>query len=72
MDLGVSDVVGIDGDYVPRSHLKIAAETFVALDIAQHMRLARRFDIALCLEVAEHLAPERGECSSRISAGSRM
>jgi SAM-dependent methyltransferase len=61
MDLGVRDVVGIDGEYVPRSHLKIAAETFVALDIAQHLRLARRFDIALCLEVAEHLAPERGE-----------
>ena len=61
MDLGVSDVLGIDGGYVPRARLKIAPEAFLALDLAEPLRLRRTFDIAVCLEVAEHLGPERGE-----------
>lgn len=61
MDLGVADAVGIDGEYISRSRLKIPRDAFRAHDLAQPLVLSRRFDLALCLEVAEHLPQERGE-----------
>ena len=52
---GVSDIVGIDGDYVVRSELKIPTDCFHAHDITQPVDLGRRFDLVQSLEVAEHL-----------------
>jgi SAM-dependent methyltransferase len=57
---GVSDVVGVDGDYVPRDSLRIPHEWFVALDLEGNVDLGRRFDLAICLEVAEHLRADGG------------
>ncbi len=56
-DAGVSEVVGIDGPYVPRDELLIAPDTFVAADLNRPLPLGREFDLALCLEVGEHLPP---------------
>jgi SAM-dependent methyltransferase len=53
--LGVEDVVGIDGAWVPRDQLQIPAEAFVERDLTHPFRLGRTFDLALSLEVAEHL-----------------
>jgi SAM-dependent methyltransferase len=53
--LGVDDVVGLDGDYVDRGRLKIPAGQFVAADLGTKFDLGRRFDLVQCLEVAEHL-----------------
>jgi SAM-dependent methyltransferase len=58
---GVSDVFGVDGDYVARSSLDIPIETFQPADLNQPLRLDRSFDLAVSLEVAEHLAPSRAE-----------
>lgn len=58
-DLGIEDVVGYDGDYVDRSLLQIPAEAFHPVDLNQPLRLSRRFDLAVSLEVGEHLHPER-------------
>jgi len=58
-ELGVEDVMGIDGDYVDRSALRIPADRFVAHDLVQPLRLHRSFDLAISLEVAEHLPGER-------------
>jgi SAM-dependent methyltransferase len=52
---GVSDVIGVDGDYVDRSAVQIPNDRFLALDICRPLNLDRRFDLALSLEVAEHL-----------------
>lgn len=57
--LGVTEVTGIDGDYVSRSHLLIPPERFVAGDLAAGFRLEGHFDLVMSLEVAEHLPPER-------------
>jgi SAM-dependent methyltransferase len=57
---GVEDVVGVDGDYVPPAQLDIPAEQFLARDLAAGLELERRFDLAMSLEVAEHLPPEAG------------
>jgi SAM-dependent methyltransferase len=55
---GVEDILGIDGDYVDRNILHIPPEHFKALDISRLFTLDRTYDLAICLEVAEHLAPE--------------
>lgn len=54
-DRGVGDVLGLDGDYVPRDRLLIAAEEFRPTDLSQPFRLGVRFDLVVSMEVAEHL-----------------
>ena len=56
LDLGVDDVVGVDGPYVPPEH---RVDAFVENDLRRPLRIDRRFDLALCLEVGEHLPHER-------------
>jgi SAM-dependent methyltransferase len=60
-NLGITDVVGIDGDWVNTSALKIPAEQFQRFDLRKPVALARTFDLAISVETAEHLPPERGE-----------
>jgi SAM-dependent methyltransferase len=60
-EMGVEHVVGIDGSSVPESLLELPAECFVAQDLNNELAVSRRFDLAMCLEVAEHLSPGRGE-----------
>ena len=55
---GVTDYIGLDGDYVGADALEIPAERFVAADLRAGARLDRRFDLAVSLEVAEHLPEE--------------
>ncbi len=57
-DAGVSRIVGLDGDYVDRARLQIAKETFIAHDLTQPFPELGRFDLAVSLEVAEHLDAE--------------
>lgn len=52
---GVEDVLGVDGPWVGAEAREIPDESFLAHDLTQPLRLDRRFDLALCLEVAEHL-----------------
>jgi SAM-dependent methyltransferase len=52
---GVQDFLGVDGDYVSREQLLIDRERFQSHDLSQPLTLDRRFDLASCLEVAEHL-----------------
>jgi SAM-dependent methyltransferase len=59
--LGVTETVGVDGDYVDRSLLQIANTDFLARDIAQPFDLGRRFDLVECLEVAEHVPHSASE-----------
>jgi SAM-dependent methyltransferase len=53
--LGVEEIVGIDGEYVDRSVLQIPQDCFRAFDLTKPLHLERAFDLALSLEVAEHL-----------------
>jgi SAM-dependent methyltransferase len=52
---GVTDFLGIDGDYVERRQLMIEPERFQARDLEKPIPFERRFDLAVSLEVAEHL-----------------
>lgn len=60
LEAGVTDVLGIDGAYA-RGSLRIDAERFLAADLREAIALDRRFDLALSMEVAEHLPPARAE-----------
>jgi len=53
-ELGVHDVLGIDGPWV-KAQLAIPPDKFVEHDLSAPLKLDRRFDLALSLEVAEHL-----------------
>ena len=55
---GVSDILGIDGDYVDRDMLYIPQQDFKTIDLNRPFTLNRTFDLAVCLEVAEHLEAE--------------
>src|SRR5262245_49046752 len=43
---GIENVLGLDGDYVPRSALRISAERFRATDLAKPFEQDRGFDLA--------------------------
>jgi len=56
--LGVSEIFGIDGQYVDRDVLQIPQDRFRAINLSKPFTLERTFDLAVSLEVAEHLPPE--------------
>ncbi len=59
-DLGVSSVLGIDGEYARTAGVLVDEHEFQAADLGLALPLQPgRFDVALCLEVAEHLPLER-------------
>ena len=58
---GAQEILGIDGEYVPRSLLLIPQDCFLAADLEHPITLARQFDLAMSLEVAEHLSPEAAD-----------
>ncbi|MEG5063534.1 glycosyltransferase [Microcoleus sp. B3-A4] len=53
--LGIADCLGIDGDYVDRTLLEIPLNQFKSYDLKQPLQVERKFDLAISLEVGEHL-----------------
>ncbi len=53
--LGITDQAGVDGPWVRAETLQIDPALFTSADLSAPLDLGRRFDLALCLEVAEHL-----------------
>jgi SAM-dependent methyltransferase len=52
---GVSRILGLDGEWPATKGLAISRQNFLAVDLTRRVELASTFDLALCLEVAEHL-----------------
>jgi SAM-dependent methyltransferase len=58
-EFGVGEILGIDGDYIDRKRLRIPEDCFLGMDLSNPVvSIGRSYDLALCLEVAEHI-PER-------------
>lgn len=55
MDLGVADAWGVDGAWVKGADLLIPGERFIAADLTRELPVKRTFDLAISMEVAEHL-----------------
>lgn len=58
---GVANVLGLDGAWVPLDRLEIPAEQFRAVDLRQPLAVNSRFDLAISLEVAEHLSGDHAK-----------
>lgn len=59
---GISDVMGIDGSWVDSNLLEIPQDCFQQLELdKEDIRISKRYDLAISLEVGEHLPPERAE-----------
>jgi SAM-dependent methyltransferase len=56
---GVQDYLGIDGPHIKDNQLRIPTERFRRRDLSQPLRLEQSFDLAVSLEVAEHLPASR-------------
>ena len=54
---GVADVCGVDGSWVERDLLEVDESEFKQLDLDKTIDLGRSYDLAVSLEVAEHLMP---------------
>ena len=54
-DIGLSDIQGLDGEWVLTDDLCIAPHQFRRTDLTKPVALDRKYDLAICLEVAEHL-----------------
>jgi trans-aconitate methyltransferase len=60
-DLGVENIVGIDGDYVNRRNLLIPAERFTPMNLAAPVKVEGAYDLVQSLEVGEHLPEQSSE-----------
>ena len=56
---GIEDVFGIDGNSTEVQDL--SSNKFLIVDLGQEFKLDRRFDLAISLEVAEHLMPANAD-----------
>ena len=57
---GIADILGVDGHWVPREALHIPESNFRCHDLCSvFLALERRFDLAVSLEVGEHLPADQ-------------
>lgn len=54
-ELGVQDVAAVDGPWTDLSRIKIPRDRFHVHELDRPLDLGRRFDMALSLEVGEHI-----------------
>jgi SAM-dependent methyltransferase len=55
---GVTEYLGVEGFHLNPDKLVIDADKVLLKDLEQSFELEKKYDLALCLEVAEHLKPE--------------
>lgn len=58
---GVESIRGIDGSYVERNKLLIPEHYFTPMDLNGAFQIPGEYDLAVCLEVAEHLPAANAE-----------
>ena len=56
-----AEICGVDGDYVDRSQLFIDEKNFYPINLEERVTASQRFDLAMTIEVAEHLTPSRAD-----------
>jgi SAM-dependent methyltransferase len=60
-EYGISDILGVDGNWVDKTLLVIPSSCFLEYNLKEPFKINRKFDLALSLEVAEHLPKENAE-----------
>lgn len=57
----VNDILGIDGEYVDLKQILVKENQFKYFDIQNNFDLKRKYDLATCLEVGEHIEKIKSE-----------
>jgi len=52
---GVKDLLGIDGSSAAREEFLLEKDKLIIFDLAKKYKFEKKYDLSLCLEVAEHL-----------------
>lgn len=60
-ELGINDILGLDGDWVDKEMLLIPKEDFVNVNLVNSIKIDKKFDLAVSLEVAEHLPAKNAD-----------
>lgn len=60
-ELGAARATGLDGAHVDREMLEIPVNDFIAADLSKPLPSLPRYDLAMTLEVVEHLPNARAE-----------
>ncbi len=60
---GIQDIQGVDGDYINLASLQVSPNYFCSTDLNQDFSklFKNKFDLAISLEVAEHIRPENSK-----------
>src|SRR6185369_2875870 len=61
LESGSCEAFGVDAGYVRPDQLLFDASRFRAIDVTRPFRIGQTFDIAQCVEVAEHLDPSASD-----------
>jgi hypothetical protein len=54
-ELGVAEIKGYDGKWVKKDKLLIPADCFAPAELGREIKLEKKYDLAVSVEVAEHL-----------------
>ena len=57
VQLGVTNIKGLDASFVDQDQLLIDRSKFQVADLSKPFAINEQFDLTLCLEVAEHIPP---------------
>ena len=60
-NLGVSKVKGFEGPWLDKAHLVIEKENFSHADLTTQITFEEKFELAITLEVAEHIKKEKAD-----------
>jgi hypothetical protein len=60
-NIGIGETLGVDGPWTDRTTLKLSDLNFLEHDFSYPFDLKRKFDLAICLEVAEHVRGDAAE-----------
>src|SRR5680860_51333 len=52
---GIKDILGIDGSPAAADEFLLAQDKLIIFDLAKKYKFVKKYDLSLCLEVAEHL-----------------
>lgn len=55
-EIGIKNIFGIDGPWVNKEKLRIPKNCFQYKDLEEPINIDRKFDLAISIEVAEHLS----------------
>ncbi len=58
---GINEIIGCDGSWVDPDYLEIPKSNFMILDLRKPIQINNRFDLAVSLEVAEHIPQHDAE-----------